>query len=164
MRIDEHIVKQQITALKLAYPDIADDEDDWSLSLETETEFDALLERVVCVMRESASMAGGIAGRIAELEIRQGRYERRELAMRTLAFKLMQHAEVQKRELPEATLSIRKGVPKVIITDDASIPDNLCRIRREPDKSKIREHLTNGEPVMGAELSNAEPSLSVRTK
>lgn len=164
MRLDPTAVRQQIENLKLLFPELADDEESWALTIESETEFLVLMERVANVMRESASMAGGIAGRIAELELRQGRFTRREQAMRVLAFKLMQWADQKKVELPEVTMSIRKGTPKVIITDEAIIPEILCRFTREPDKTKIKELLTNGDPVQGAELSNAEPTLSVRTK
>lgn len=164
MHIDPAIVQQQIENLRLLFPELAEDEEGWALSLESETELMPMLEQIVMAMRDAAAMAGGIAGRIAELEIRQGRFTRREQAMRILAFRLMQHADIRKCELPEATLSIRNGTPKVIITDEQAIPDYLCRMKREPDKTKIKEHLTSGDPVTGAELSNAEPTLAVRTK
>ena len=67
-------------------------------------------------------------------------------------------------ELPEATLSIRVGMPKVVVTDEAVLPDTLCRIKREPDKTKIKESLLAGNAVEGAVLSNAEHTLTIRTK
>jgi hypothetical protein len=55
-------------------------------------------------------------------------------------------------------------MPKVIVTDEAVLPDNCVRIVREPNRTAIKEHLARGEPVPGAELSNAEPSLAVIRK
>lgn len=164
MRLDPTAVRQQIENLKLLFPELADDEESWTLTIESETEFLVVMEKVANVMREAASMAGGIAGRIAELELRQGRFTRREQAMRILAFKLMQWADQKKVELPEVTMSIRKGTPKVIITDEAAIPFDYMRITKSPNKDLIGGFLKDGKTIPGTELSNAEPTLSVRTK
>ena len=40
---------------------------------------------------------------------------------------------------------------------------NLCETKIEPNKTKIKEALAAG-PVPGVELSNAEPTLSIRVK
>ena len=109
-------------------------------------------------------MAAGIASTIVELETRLHRFERREDAMRRIIYRIMELAHLRKVELPTATLSIRTGNSKVIITDEAIIPDILCRIKREPDKKRIREMLVAGQIVHGCELSNAESVLSIRTK
>lgn len=166
LRLDPSFVLQQIDALKREYPFIWDDGDEKLLTdcLAAETDINEFLTVLVDRMRDSVAMADAIASRIAELESRRDRYSRREQAMRVLAFKVMEAANLRKVELPEATLSIRAGTPKVIITDEAIIPDLLCRITRSPDKTKIKELLTNGDPVQGAELSNAEPTLAIRTK
>jgi hypothetical protein len=74
----------------------------------------------------------------------------------------MQQAEVKKLELVRATLSVRSGVPHVIITDEAALPDNCVRIKREPNKVLIKELIDQGVPVAGATLSNAEPILAIR--
>jgi hypothetical protein len=71
---------------------------------------------------------------------------------------------VKKVELRQATLSIRAGTPRVIITDEARLPEDCIRIKREPDKVAIKEHLARGEPVAGAEMSNREEVLAVRIK
>lgn len=165
-RLDAAFVLQQIDNLKREYPFIWDDGDDQLLTdcLSAETDFNEMLTVIVDRMRDAASMADGIASRVAELESRRDRYSRREQAMRVLAFKLMEFAELKKAELPEATLSIRNNPPKVLITDEDAIPDPFCRITRSPDKAKIKDSLTHGVPVQGAELSNSEPSLAIRTK
>ena len=166
-RLDPNIVLQQVEHLKLLFPDIWDDGDEKLLAdcVQAETDVFEFLAVVVDRMRDSASMAGGIAGRIAELELRLQRFERREKAMRTLCFHIMQRTELKKAELAEVTLSIRNGTPKVIITNEADVPDIYCRIKKEPDKTKIKELLTtNSSPVSWATMSNGEPALSVRTR
>lgn len=164
MNLDPTVLRQQIENLKLACPQAWEDGDDVLLAdmIEAQTSLREFLTVVVDRMRDAASMGGGIATRIAELELRQRRYEHRERAMRELAFKLMQAANVRKLELPEATLLIRNGSPHVIVTDETLLEPKFIRTKTEVDKGAIRAALKNGERVNGAELSNSEPSLAVR--
>ena len=165
MCFDVNLVRLQITNLLVQFPELSEDDVLRADMIEAETEMHEFLRDVETRRREAATMAGAIASNIADLELRQQRFERREKSMRALAYKVLEAAEVTKPiELPEATYSIRKGTPKVIVTDESLLPDNLCRIKREPDKTKIKELLTSGSPVKGAELSNAEPTLSISTK
>ncbi len=169
MRVDPHFLSAQIAALRLQFPELAEDEDAWSLTIESETDVPDVLARIERRRREALAMAGKVAGYIAglgiaDLEIRQARFERQAEAMRELAFKIMQMADVRKVELPETTFSIAAGQPKVVITDEAVLPDALCRITRSPNKTKIAEWLKTGTAVPGASLSNAEPHLTIRTR
>jgi hypothetical protein len=166
MRLDPTFVRAQIEALRVMYPGIWEDDDQVLLAdmLEGETGLHEFLTAVVRRMLEARASIGGIGQYISELKVRQDRLDQRVEAMRALAFKLMQAAEVRKLELIPATLSIRGGQPKVIVTDEAALPPDCVRIKREPDRIAIKEHLSRGEPVAGAELSNSEPTLAVRVK
>lgn len=163
MRLDPAIVAHQIANLKTSYPDLVDDED-WSLALSSETELDEMLTKLVRMIEDSKALIEGTGARMDDLKARQDRFKRRIEAYRSLIFKLMQAADLPKRELPEATLSIRPGTPKVIITDEHIIPPALCETKIEPSKTKIKEALEKGEIVPGASLSNGEAVLSVRVK
>jgi hypothetical protein len=162
--LDPVFVRAQIDALRVAYPQIENEEDQWLLTLESETDVVELLTVAVDRLQDARALINGIGQRISELKVRQDRLDQRCEAMRSLAFKVMTWAEVKKLELAEATLSIRAGQPKVIITDEAALPIDCVRIKREPDKTAIKDHLARGEQVPGAELSNAEPTLAVRVK
>jgi len=74
----------------------------------------------------------------------------------------MEIAEIRKVELPVATLSIGNKAASVIITDETLLPDNLVRIKREPNKTEIKKALEAG-PVAGAMLSNGGTTLMVRS-
>lgn len=164
MRLDPSAIRQQIDNLLLQHPELQDDDVLRADMIEGETDLPEFLRQVEAIRRDAAGMAGGIAITIAELEIRQGRFERREKAMRELAFKLLQWADVRKLELPEATYSVRAGTPRVVIIDSSALPVELCRIVREPLKAVIGAQLKSGAAIPGAHLSNAEPCLSIHTK
>lgn len=154
----------QIASLRLLYPELQNDEDAWSLSIESETDVHEVLLRIERNRCEAAAMAGGLAGYIAELELRQTRLERRERAMRDLAFRIMEMTGLRKIETAEATFSIANGQPRVVVTDEAALPDAVCKFTRTPDKTKIKEWLKAGTAVPGAALSNSEPHLTIRTR
>lgn len=157
-------VKAQIGQLLLAYPELAEDEILRADMLEGETDLHAVLRELEQTRQTAATTETALKLYVEELRSRASRFERREQAMRALIFQLMQAAELLKVELPEATLSIRSGTAKTIITDEDRLPNEFVRIKREPDKIKIKAALSNGQTVPGATLSNVEPVLSIRTK
>ena len=163
-RLDAHTVRQQIDALYAAHPEVLEDELFQMDVLEGETDLLELLREIERKRRTADTLAEAVALEIKALRERRDRFVRRDEALRAFMFKLMEHAQLQKAELPEATLSIRRGQQRVIIEDENRIPDDYCRIIREPDKIKIKAALQEFKPVAGCTLSNAEPTLAVRIK
>ena len=161
-RLDPTFVLAQIELLRLRYPQIWDDDDTLAISLEGETDLHEVLAAVVARMCDAEAYAVADNALINDLKERRDRFNARYDAMRILAMKLMNAAEVRKVELAQKTLSIRAGTPKVIITDETALPESCIRIRKEPDKIAIKEHLVRGDQVPGAEMSNAEPVLVIR--
>jgi len=158
------MIEQEIANLVLHYPELADDEQLRADMIEGETEAFEFLSRVVRSIGENKALASGIADYLGELAERKSRVERRIDAFRALAFHVMQKADLRKVELPEATLSVRNGTQKVIVSDETALPDTCIKVVRSPDKTAIKERLSAGEEVPGAFLSNGEPSISIRVK
>lgn len=157
-------LSREIEALIAEYPELADDEQLRADMLEGETSIDDVLTRIVRREREAQAFAGGIKSEMDDLASRLVRYERRGQAMRDLAMRVLSAADLSKKELPIATLSVRAGQPKVVVIDEDAIPDSYFRFSRSPDKTRIKDAIKAGEPVPGAVLSNGEPSLSLRVK
>lgn len=161
-RLDPQFILSQIQSLITKYPELAEDETLRLDMVEAETEAKPLLEMLVRKMAESDSYDTAIGLYIKELGIRRARMNRRSEAARELMFKVMEAADIQKMELPEATLSIRAGTTKVIITDETLLPEEYVKVERTPKKSEIAKAIKDGSEVAGASLSNAEPVLSIR--
>jgi Siphovirus Gp157 len=157
-------VQDEITALLLAHPELEEDEVLRADSIEGQTEAFEFLSRVVRKISGAKVMAKATADYAEELKGRKERLERREHALRSLVMKIMNAANLRKCELPEATLSIRNGQQKVLITNDLAIPDGFMRIKKEPDKTLIRAELIASGNVPGCALSNGEPSLTILVK
>lgn len=163
-RIDPQTVRQQMDALVAAYPEIGEDEILRADMFEAETDLHEFMTAIEKIRRAAVGFSDGLDGEIDELRARRDRFRRRDDAIRSLMFKVMQWADLKKLEIQRATISVRRGTPRVLISDERAVPDNLCRIVRSPDLTKIREALNAFETVPGAELSNAEPTLAIRIK
>jgi hypothetical protein len=164
MNLHPDSVRQEIARLLLLYPELAEDDVLRADMIEAETTVHEFLSRVLRRLAERQALAVGISEYAKDIGERKARVERGCEALRDLIFKIMNDAKLRKVELPEATLSVRATGPKVIITDEAALPDICIKIKREPDKTAIKESLASGQHVPGAELSNGSETLSIRIK
>jgi len=163
LRQDIERLHQQIANLYLQFPELVEDDEVLRVdTLEGATNMDELLTAIVRGIEDAKALHAGTEQRLDELEARQKRFKMRIEFLRAMILKIMDHAKIKKRELPEATLSIRASQQKLIGDPDPdTLPDDLCKITREADRAKIRAHLLTGGEVEGFALSNAEPSLAV---
>jgi hypothetical protein len=164
MRIDASVILHQINNLLVQYPELVEDDALRADMIEGETEVFEFLEELERKRREAVHLIDGLTPDLVAMGLRQKRFERREEAVRLLMFKIMEMADIKKHELPLATLSMRNGPVKVVITDEQRLADEYVRIKREPNKIAIKEALDSGARVDGAELSNPVTVLSIRTK
>lgn len=164
MRLDPATIKHEIDNLLALYPELAEDEVLRANMVEAETLAFDFLSVIVRKIGDSTLLNVGIASYMDELHTRRDRISRRIEALRAFAEKIMNAADLKRAELPEATLTIANGAPHVVITDETQLPLACIRIKREPNKSVIKDMLTRGDDVSGAVLSNAPPSLRIRVK
>lgn len=164
MRLNPEIIQQQITGLLLEYPELAEDEVLRADMIEAETLALEFLAEVVRRIEDTKALEEGTAARVKELQERKARFDRRIEALRALAFKVMNTADIKKAELSTATLSIRNGTPQVVVHDEASLPPDCIKTVTSPDKTAIKDKLKAGEDVPGAYLQNSNASLSIRVK
>jgi hypothetical protein len=163
--LDPRLIRRQIENLKIAHPEILEDDEAWIATLESETSFEDLLTSVVRRIEDTKALVIGTKDRFDELKSRKDRFEHRVDTLRNLAFKIMQAAELAKVELPEASLSLRAGTQQLIgDADPKELPDELCKISRDLNRTAIKEALKTGLTVPGFELSNSPPSLTIRIK
>jgi hypothetical protein len=153
-----------IDAVFLQFPDIAEDTELKGYVIEHGTDFKMLVEFCLDQMREAETLKDAVDLRRSVLFERSTRLLRKVDAMRVLIQKIMEHAQVSKWTLPEATLSLNQRPVQVVIIEEKDIPDDFCRFKREPDKTALKKALLDGGSVPGCTLSNGGVSLTVRTK
>ena len=158
---DVTVLEREFADLLAAYPELAEDDTLRADTIEGETDYHAVLARIVAVERDADSMAKAITERARDLAGRKARHERKKEAMRVLLFRLLKAAGLPKVTLPEATVSIGRKAAAVEIIDEDALPDNVVRIVRTPDKTAIKEALALGD-VPGARMGEPGETLTVR--
>ena len=156
-------VQQEIVGLLVAFPELADDEVLREDMISGSTSADELLSQLIRKIGATQAIASGTAEYIGELQERKARLERREYALRAFILKIMTTADLKRKELPEGTLAVRQGTPKVVIYNENEITPEFIRTTTVPDKQKIRAALLAKEFVPGCSLDNAGPQLQIRT-
>lgn len=160
--LDVQMLERELGNLLTAYPELKDDSELRTDMIEGSTAAFDVLDRIVAQAQDAGAVVIGIKMIIDGLSSRKASAERRQEAMRSLALRIMQAAELQKVTLARATLSVRTGVPGVQLVDEAVIPDAFWKVTRTPDKAAIKEALKAGDDVPGAVLGNAAPGLTIR--
>jgi hypothetical protein len=163
MKLSVETVAQEILQLRAAYGDLAGDEELWALTLESETGLKELLSKIERARIEDVNSIKVLDNIAAIYRERAARFERRNEFRRELLLRLLNLANVNKLEIPEATFSIRHIPPAPKVKDKDALPDEACRFKREPDMAKIRELLEQGKPLAGAYMSNGYDTLTIRT-
>lgn len=164
MRTDIEIPRIEAIAerLRAEFPELADDEVLRFDTLDGEAPVSEVLRHIVREMAVADAFASGLAGMIEDMGKRKDRFVNRVSYCRAMIERVMAALDVSKITLPEATLSIRPGPPKVVIGAENELPAEFFRHEIRPNLSAIRDALKAGTAVPGASLSNGAPSLSVR--
>lgn len=155
----------QIEALIRDYPDLADDEMLRADMLDGSTNIQEVLTALFHSVDDNKMMVEATTARLQELTERRARFTRRVEFLRELMLQVLQSANLKKLELAEATLSQRNVAPQIVgEVDPEALPDDLCRIKREADRTAIREALLANRKLPGLGLSNSPPTLTINVK
>ena len=153
-------VRERIRALE---PGL--DEQTLSDTVEGLTDLHEILAAIVRAALADEALAAGLKGRMAEMEGRFQRLQERASKRRQIVKDTMVELDLKKLTAPDFTVSIRPGMPTLMVIDEAAVPS----IYWEPRQPRLKRQelaldLKGGAAVAGATLSNPEPVLSVRTK
>ena len=127
-----------------------------------------LHEIVTAIIRSALAdeaLATGLKGRIAEMQDRLDRLQDRASKRRQIAKDVMVELDLKKITAPDFSVSIRPGLPSLMVIDEAAVPSiywqpSAPRLKRQ----ELLSELKDGVEVEGVALSNPEPVLSVRVR
>ena len=127
-----------------------------------------LHEIVTAIIRSALAdeaLATGIKGRIADMQDRLERLQDRASKRRQIAKDVMLELDIKKITAPDFTVSIRPGMPSLLVLDEAAVPSIYWQpVAPRLDRQGLLSELKEGADITGVTLSNPEPVLSVRTK
>lgn len=153
--------------LLATWPELTDDAD---ALLDTLAGIDSFEEQIVAIMRqvvEREAHAKALGELIDGMWARKQRLENGAKWLRAAVLHAMQEAGVPRIKAPDMSLSVSPGKPKLVILDEAAVPESLMRVKRDPDRKAIAEWLlesgTESTPAW-VTWGNPVPYLSVHRK
>jgi hypothetical protein len=127
-----------------------------------------LHEIVTAIIRSALAdeaLATGLKGRIAEMQDRLSRLQDRAAKRRQIAKDVMVELDIKKITAPDFIVSIRPGMPSLLVLDEAAVPSIYWQpVAPRLDRQGLLSELKEGGDIKGVTLSNPEPILSVRTR
>ena len=141
------------------------DEQTLADTVEDVTDVHEIIAAIVRAALADEALATGLKGRIAEMQDRLERLQDCAAKRRQIAKDVMVELDLKKITAPDFTVSIRPGMPALLVLDEAAVP-SIYWEPREPrlNRQELLSDLKGGTEVSGVALSNPEPVLSVRTK
>lgn len=161
---DEAVAARELVEALRQIPDV--DAETIDLSLESETGIKGALSKAIALRDEAELLVKQIVARVESMEFRASllrcRVERIEAEIEQ-ALELLPPQALPLR-LPEATLTLQDTGGKVIISNDAEVPDEWCEVKtkRTPKKAEILKALRAGQDVPGASLANKQRTLRIK--
>ena len=150
-------------AIKERYADI--DDETLRDTLEGISDLPDLIKEVVRSSLEDEVMAAALKGRMAEMQERLDRLKARHERKREIACWAMGTAGIERLMAEDFSVSLRQGLPRLEVFDEAQIPpDFLIPVRPRLDRVTLFARIKNGECVPGAALVDGQPHIAVRVK
>jgi hypothetical protein len=129
------------------------------------TDLHEIVRAIIRSALADEALVVGLKGRITDMQGRLERLQDRASKRRQIAKDVMVELDLKKITAPDFTVSIRPGMPALLVLDEASVPSiywqpSAPRLNRQGLLSELKE----GAEIKGVALSEPEPVLSVRTR
>ena len=124
------------------------DEQTLADTVEGLTDLHEILTAIIRAALADEALATGLKGRIAEMEDRLGRLKDRAAKRRQIAKDTMVELDLKKIEAPDFTVSVRPGMPSLMVIDEAAVPS----LYWEPREPRLNRQGLLADLKQGAEV------------
>jgi Siphovirus Gp157 len=129
------------------------------------TDLHEIITAIIRSVLTDEALATGLKSRIADMQERLDRLQDRASKRRQVAKDVMIDLDIKKITAPDFSVSIRAGLPSLMVIDEAAVPSiywqpSAPRLKRQ----ELLSELKDGAAIEGVALSNPEPVLSVRVR
>ena len=122
---------------------------DWNLTEKTDA--------IASYLRSCDEKASACREEAKRISARARMHENRKERLRAYAGFWLARLNHKSVETALNRLSLAKGQDKVVIDNEAELPEECIRIKREPDRVFIKSELRAGKDVPGAHLEEGKP-------
>lgn len=122
------------------------------------------LDAIMIYTRNLEGQAKTLDEEAKRLADRKKSFENQAENLKKYALECLLRTGLDKLKTVKNTFTARQGSIKVVIDNEALLPDKLINVQTitAPDKKAIKEAIENGTDVPGAHLETGERSLMVR--
>jgi hypothetical protein len=165
MNLPLSVISYQVIRDRIRAEDPQIDERTLADTVDGLTDLHEIIAAIVRAALADEALATGLKGRIAEMQDRLERLQDCATKRRQIAKDVMVELDLKKITAPDFTVSIRPGMPALLVLDEAAVP-SIYWEPREPrlNRQELLSELKTGADIEGVALSNPEPVLSVRTR
>jgi Siphovirus Gp157 len=129
------------------------------------TDLHEIIAAIIRAALADEALATGLRSRIAEMQGRLNRLQDCAAKRRQIAKDVMVELDIKKITAPDFTVSVRLGMPSLLVLDEAAVPGIYWQpVAPKLNRQELLNELKGGAEIQGVSLSNSEPVLSVRTK
>jgi Gp157 protein len=141
------------------------DEQTLADTVEGLTDVHDIVAAIVRAALADEALATGLKTRIAEMQDRLARLQDCAVKRRQIAKDVMVELEIKKITAPDFTVSVRPGMPALLVLDETAVPSIYWQpMPPRLNRQGLLNELKEGTEIKGVALSDPEPVLSVRTK
>src|SRR5262245_10320742 len=141
------------------------DEQTLADTVEGLTDVHEILAAIVRAALADEALATGLKNRIAEMQDRLARLQDCAAKRRQIAKEVMVELDVKKITAPDFTISVRPGMPSLLVLNEAAVPSIYWQpVEPRLKRQELLNELKNGSEIEGVALSNPEPVLNVRVR
>jgi hypothetical protein len=163
LEIHTNVLLREIDRLKVIFPELEDDPALLADTVEGQTRFDWLMNRLNVAYLEVVALKEGAVMLQQTMKDRAERFDRRSDGIKGLMLAVMRAAQKDKVILPSGTVSIAKGKPRLELDEDFHA-QGYMRVKEEPMRTDILAALQAGNEIPGARVVPSPDHLQVRTK
>ena len=141
------------------------DEQTLADTVEGLTDLHEIIAAIVRAALADEALATGLKSRVAEMDERLNRLQDRATKRRQIVKDVMVELDIKKVTAPDFTVSLRAGMPALLVLDEAVVPSIYWQPSAPRlDRQGLLSELKGGAEIDGVALSDPEPVLSVRTR
>ena len=129
------------------------------------TDLHEIIAAIVRAALADEALANGLKSRVAEMDERLNRLQDRATKRRQIVKEVMVELDIKKITAPDFTVSVRPGMPSLLVLDEAAVPSIYWQpVAPRLNRQGLLSELKEGADIKGVTLSNPEPVLSVRVR
>ena len=133
------------------------DEQTLADTVEGLTDLHEIVAAVIRSVLTDEALATGLKSRIADMQDRLDRLQDRASKRRQIAKDVMVELDLKKITAPDFTISIRPGIPSLLVLDEAVVPSIFWQpVAPRLNRQGLLTELKGGAEIQGVALSNPE--------